>query len=190
MSQKKVPCYLTSERFVRLPDSKELAGLTIKRIAAVCLSGRFYMKNLIFAGFFLFLFALPCAAQTQETLCPKHIETPTYLPLARIAHISGIVALAVTIDADGKVSDVKVTNENDRGVKLLKIDAVHNIRLWTFRKPQSAPVTLMVTYDFQLDDKLPLEGVHNYPAVIVVTYDLPDRVTIRGNGVVVMPDTQ
>jgi TonB family protein len=142
---------------------------------------RFVMKKLMFAGFLPFLSAFPCMGQTQQSLCPKHIETPTYPSIARSAHVSGLVVLTLTIDADGKVGDVKVTNEDQRFVKLLERSAVGNIRLWTFTKPQSAPSKQNVTYDFQLDDKLPLAGVNHYPDVTLVTYDLPDRVTIRTN---------
>jgi TonB family protein len=143
------------------------------------------MKKLMCSGFLPFLLALSCMDQTQQSICPKHIETPTYPAIARTAHVSGIVALTLTIDADGKVSDVKVTNEDERFVKLLERSAVDNIRLWTFTKPQSAPSKQNVTYDFQLDDKLPLAGVNNYPLVTLVTYDLPDRVTIRANSQVI-----
>jgi TonB family protein len=139
------------------------------------------MKKLMYSGFFSLFLTLSCMGQVKESLCPKHIETPTYPPIARTAHISGMVALTLTIDADGKVSDVKVTNEEERFVKLLAKGAVNNIRLWTFTKPQSAPVKQTVTYDFQLDDKLPVAGAHNYPRVTFVSYDLPDRITIRTN---------
>jgi TonB family protein len=139
------------------------------------------MKKLMFSGCLPFLLALSCMSQTQQPLCPKHIETPTYASIAKFAHISGTVVLTLTIDADGKVSDVKVTNEDERFAKLLGIVAVANIRLWTFAKPQSAPYKQNITYDFQLDDKLPLAGVNDYPDVTFVTYDLPDRVTIRAN---------
>lgn len=139
------------------------------------------MKKLTFCGFLLFLLALSCMSQTQQSLCPKHIETPEYPAIARTAHISGVVVLTLTVDADGKVSDVKVTNEDERFVKLLERGAVENIRLWTFAKPQSAPFKQDITYDFQLDDKLPLAGVNDYPNVTLVSYDLPDRVTIRAN---------
>jgi TonB family protein len=139
------------------------------------------MKKLICAGLLPFLLAFPCMSQTQESLCPKHIETPEYASIARTAHISGVVVMTLTIDAEGKVSDVKVTNEDQRFVKLLEIGAIKNIRLWTFAKPQSGPFTSTITYDFQIDDKLPLAGVKAYPTMTLVTYDLPGRVTIRTN---------
>jgi TonB family protein len=139
------------------------------------------MKTLMCSGFLILVVTLSCMGQTQQSLCPKHIETPAYPPIARTAHVSGIVALTLTIDADGKVSDVTVTNEDEPFVKLLEKSAVSNIRLWTFTKPQSAPAKQNVIYDFQFDDKLPLAGPNNYPDVTIVTYDLPDRVTVRTN---------
>lgn len=139
------------------------------------------MKKQMLSACLPFLLALSCTSQTQQPLCPKHIETPTYSQLARTAHVSGTVVLTLTIDADGKVSDVKVTNEDERSVKLLAIGAVTNVRLWTFTKPQFAPFEQNITYVFQLDDKLPLAGVNNYPSVTIVTYDLPERVMIRAN---------
>ena len=145
------------------------------------------MKKLMFSGCLPFLLALSCMSQTQQPLCPKHIETPTYSAIARTAHVSGTVVLTLTIDADGKVSNVEVTNEDERFVKLLERSAVANIRLWTFAKPQSAPFKQNITYVFQLDDKLPLAGVNDNPDVTFVTYDLPERVTIRANNHVLEP---
>lgn len=145
------------------------------------------MKKLMFSGCLPFLFALSCMSQTQQPLCPKHIETPTYSTIAKTAHVSGTVVMTLTIDADGKVSDVKVTNHDERFAKLLGVGAVANVRLWTFSKPQSAPFKQSITYDFRLDDKLPLAGVNDNPDVTLVTYDLPDRVTIRANNHVLEP---
>jgi TonB family protein len=144
------------------------------------------MKTLILSGCLVFLLALSsCMSQPQPPLCPKHIETPRYSPVAKMAGISGAVMLTLIIDADGKVSDVKVTNEDQQFVKLLAHWAVDNVRLWTFAKPQSAPYKQNITYDFQIDGKLPLAGVDDYPDVTFVTYDLPDRVTVRANNHVV-----
>jgi hypothetical protein len=149
------------------------------KVSAVC--REIFVKKLMLSGCLPFLWVLSCMGQTRQSLCPKHIETPTYAAIARTAHISGRVLMTLTINADGKVGDVAVTNEDERSVKLLEIGAVANIRLWTFAKPQSAPYKQNITYDFQLDDKLPLAGVKNYPDVTYVTYDLPDLVTIRAN---------
>jgi Gram-negative bacterial TonB protein C-terminal len=145
------------------------------------------MKKLMLSGCLPFLLALSCMSQTQQPLCPKHIETPTNSSIARTAHVSGTVVMTLTIDADGKVSHVKVTNENEQFVKLLERTAITNIHLWTFAKPPSAPFKQSIAYDFRLDDKLPPASNDN-PIVTYVTYDLPNRVTIRTNGSVINPN--
>jgi TonB family protein len=54
----------------------------------------------------LFLVATISFGQTQTAICPKHIETPEYPPLARQTRLMGEVVLSVTIDADGRVERV------------------------------------------------------------------------------------
>jgi TonB family protein len=117
--------------------------------------------------------------QSQEPLCPKHIEIPVYPSIARTAHITGKVILILTLDADGKVSDLEVANEDDKGVGLLKLAATDNIRHWTFAKPPSAPYTQTIVYDFELVASLP--GDDGYHPIVKVTFDLPERVTISAN---------
>jgi outer membrane biosynthesis protein TonB len=51
----------------------------------------------------LLLVATVSSAQTQPAICPRHIETPEYPPLARVTRLMGEVVLSVTIDADGMV---------------------------------------------------------------------------------------
>ena len=85
--------------------------------------------------------AWSCLAQTPGAVCPQHIETPAYPPIARIAHVTGKVILKLTLDADGKVSDAKVVNDDDKGVGLLKLGSIDNVHLWSFAKPPTAPYT-------------------------------------------------
>ena len=140
---------------------------------------------LILCGSLPLFLTFSCTSRTQQPLCPRHIETPEYATIAKAAHVTGTVVMMLTIDSTGKVSDVKVENATERFVKLLAFGAVANVRLWTFAKPQSAPFAQRITYDFQLDDKLPLAGVDNNPDMTIVTYDLPGLVTIRANNHVV-----
>ena len=128
-------------------------------------------------GYVWLCLAYTCFGQSQEPLCPKHIEIPAYPPIARTANIIGKVILTLSLDADSKVSDVKVANEDDKGVGLLKLAATDNVRLWTFAKPPLAPYTQTIVYDFELDPSLPAD---DHP-IIKVTFDLPDRVTISAN---------
>jgi TonB family protein len=121
-----------------------------------------------------------CLGQTaQDSLCPKHIESPVYPAIARVAHVSGQVILALTIDANGNVSGARVTNEDDKGVRLLELNATANARLWTFAMPPRAPFTATMVYDFELDDSLP--GDDGSHPITKVTYDLPGRVLISAN---------
>lgn len=115
----------------------------------------------------VFCSAISCFAQSQQPLCPRHIETPTYPPIARGAHVSGKVILKITIDADGKVSDAEVTNT---GVNLLRQGAIDNVRQWTFEKPPVAPYTETLTFDYELVPQLGMPSK--------ATFDLPDHVTI------------
>ncbi|MGB7669234.1 MAG: energy transducer TonB, partial [Candidatus Acidiferrales bacterium] len=104
--------------------------------------------RLAICSFLLFCLAGTCAAQVQPALCPRHIETPFYPQIALMAHVTGKVIVAVTIAADGKISDAKVIN-HDNFVKLLGANAVENIRHWTFVRPPTAPYTEAVTYDYE-----------------------------------------
>ena len=65
------------------------------------------MKKSIVSSLF-FLVTTISVGQTQPAICPKHIETPEYPPLARQTRMLGEIALSVTIDADGRVENVKV----------------------------------------------------------------------------------
>jgi hypothetical protein len=120
-----------------------------------------------------------CFGQTQNAVCPMHIETPRYPPLARTAHVTGKVILTLILDADGKVSEVKAANEGEKSVGILKLSAIDNIRLWTFAKPPTAPYPQTIVYAYELDDSLP--GDDGDHPITKVTYDLPDRVTISAN---------
>lgn len=81
----------------------------------------------------LCMFAVPCLGQTQPPICPKHIESPTYPPLARQARLMGEVTLSVTVDAEGKVQHVMALpgSANRQAPKLLRDSAVENMQQWT-----------------------------------------------------------
>jgi TonB family protein len=137
------------------------------------------MNKTAACSFLWLCLAYSCSGQSQEALCPKHIEVPVYPILAKTAHITGKVVLIVTLDIDGKVSDVKVANEDDKGVGLLKLAVTDNIRHWTFAKPPAAPYTQTIVYDFEFDPSLPADdGNHS---IVRVTFDLPDRISISTN---------
>jgi hypothetical protein len=129
-------------------------------------------------GFLLFCFIGTCFGQAGEPLCPKHIETPVYPSIAQIANVTGKVSLELTIDAGGKVGDVKATTteSNVPGSHLLEGMTVTNIRRWTFAKPPLASYKQTIMYDYEIDKSVPLDGPTK------VAFDLPERVTIVGSG--------
>jgi TonB family protein len=111
-------------------------------------------------GLLLLWLAGACFGQAQEPLCPRHIETPGYPPIARTANLSGKVTLAVTIDKDGSVKSAEAgTGESvTQAHPVLRKNTVENIQHWTFVKPPFAPYTETVVYDYEFDQSLPPEG--------------------------------
>jgi TonB family protein len=141
------------------------------------------MKKVAF-GCLMLCMAAACFGQDQAALCPRHIEAPGYPAIARTAHVTGKVTLAVTIDADGKVVHVDATVDDPRqqAHPLLQKFAVENMQHWTFAKPPSAPYTQIIVYDYEFDQALPTSGgKSSLPAITKTTFDLPDHVTIATN---------
>lgn len=136
------------------------------------------MKKKLAGAFLSFCGAVACFAQAPPALCPRHIETPGYPTLARVAHITGRVILAITIDSEGNVTDAKVTNDT-KSIGVLEPGSISNIRLWTFAKPLTSPYSQTIVYDYELDASLPGDD-GNHP-IVKVNFDLPDRVTISAN---------
>lgn len=130
------------------------------------------------------IFVVPCLGQTQHAVCPTHIESPTYPPLARQALLTGEVVLSVTVDADGKVQHVTVLpgDTKRQAHKLLRDSAVENMQNWAFSKPPTAPYTEVIVYDYETDPSLPPSGgPKRLPVLIKVIFDLPGRVRISMN---------
>jgi len=119
-----------------------------------------------------------CFAQGEKPLCPKHIEAPSYPQIAHAVHVTGTVTLALTIDAEGKVSDVKAKTLSP----LLERSTLDNIREWTFEKPLAAPFMQTIVYDYRIDQSGKANGTK-------VTFDLPDHVTITAEPLTVQTQT-
>ena len=142
-------------------------------------------------GCALFCMAAACFGQDQGGLCPKHIETPQYPPLAHQAHITGKIILTVTLDADGKVKHVepRADNLNLKAHSILQNSAVENMQHWTFAVPPFAPYTQAIIYNYEFDSTLPPSGgPSSLPSITKVTIDLPDQVNILINGEIIGPD--
>jgi TonB family protein len=138
----------------------------------------------ILAGCLLVWLSGSSFGQEEKPLCPRHIETPGYPQIARVAHVEGILTLAVTIDADGNVADAEVANDDKRaGVALLKRFAIFNVRTWIFTKPPSVPYKVTIVYDYEIDKSLPLDDPK-----VNVKFDLPDHVMIVASDVSTQTD--
>jgi protein TonB len=75
---------------------------------------------------------------------------PSYPPLARAAHVEGIVILEATIGEDGGVRDVRLL----RSIPLLNAAAIEAVRQWRFTPTllngQPVPIVMTVTVAFNL----------------------------------------
>jgi len=76
----------------------------------------------------------------------EHAVPPEYPALAKMARIQGDVILAVTIDEDGKVTNLEV----EGGHPLLAKAALDAVRQWKYSKPAVAPMHFEVTVHFEL----------------------------------------
>jgi len=75
---------------------------------------------------------------------------PSYPPIARAAHVEGIVILEAVIGEDGAVRDVRVL----RSIPLLNDAAIEAVRQWRFTPTllngQPVPIVMTVTVAFKL----------------------------------------
>lgn len=82
-------------------------------------------KRLILASSLLLALAMPCGAEDRAV---KQRIAPEYPELAKRMRITGTVKMSVTVDADGKVTDVKVISGN----RMLSVAAEEAVRKWKF----------------------------------------------------------
>jgi len=104
--------------------------------------------------------SLRVAAQGSNVALPMvaRAAVPLYPPLARAAHVQGVVHVKITTDGH-RVSDTHVED----GHKLLAAAAEENARTWEFATHE--PTTFTVTYHYILDAKL--KGNPNNPTVVL-----------------------
>ncbi|HEV2417515.1 MAG TPA: M56 family metallopeptidase [Terriglobia bacterium] len=88
--------------------------------------------------------ALPFTA--PPGLRPVYAPAPSYPPLARMARIQANVVLGITVDHEGKVSNISVIS----GHPLLVKAAVDAVSQWKFAPSANAPVEARVTIPFRL----------------------------------------
>ena len=89
----------------------------------------------------VFAFTLPARAGDERAI--KSRVTPVYPELAKRMHITGEVKLEATVDAQGKVKDVKAISGNH----MLEVAAEDAVRQWKFA-PGDGDSVVPVTVNF------------------------------------------
>ncbi|HMD78334.1 MAG TPA: energy transducer TonB [Terracidiphilus sp.] len=87
--------------------------------------------------------AMPARAADERAV--KSRVPPVYPEIAKRMKITGTVMIEATVDADGKVTDVKTLSGNHA----LSIAAEDAVRKWRF-VPASSPSTVDVSVNFAL----------------------------------------
>jgi hypothetical protein len=134
--------------------------------------------NRIGLVFLVFALTGPTVTKAQKVLCVRHIEAPQYDDIALAAHVTGIVTLEVTIDADGQVAQILRVG----GPDVLSKSAQENVKKWSFDNLSKAPLVLNMIYDYRI------LGKPSDKAVTSATFDLPGHVTVIVNPVSIETD--
>jgi TonB family protein len=90
----------------------------------------------------LLAFCLPSGAEDRAV---KSRVAPVYPEIAKRMRIEGVIVMTVTVDAEGKVTDVKTISGN----RTLSIAAEDAVRKWRF-VPGTAGDTVQVSMNFAL----------------------------------------
>jgi TonB family protein len=91
------------------------------------------------------LFSLSVPARAGDDRAVKVRVPPVYPEIAKRMKITGAVTLSVTIDATGKVTDVKEVSGN----RMLSVAAEDAVRKWRF-EAGTGTATVEVTLNFAL----------------------------------------
>src|SRR5579872_250896 len=105
---------------------------------------RSYWKRLIAAALLL-MFGFSLYARATDERAVRSRVAPVYPEIAKRMKISGAVKLKVTVDADGKVTDV----ENVSGNHTLSVAAEDAVRRWKFA-PGTGSSNVTVELNFEL----------------------------------------
>jgi TonB family protein len=99
--------------------------------------------RLIQAAALALMVTLAMPARAADTRAVKTRVTPVYPEIAKRIRVSGMVQLTVTVDAQGKVTDVQPLSGN----RVLSAAAEEAVRNWRFEPGPSAS-TVVVTVNF------------------------------------------
>ncbi|MGA2887428.1 MAG: energy transducer TonB [Terracidiphilus sp.] len=119
---------MDKDRFQPRPNRLRHASLKLMQAAALAL-----------------VVALAMPAKAADERAVKLKVPPSYPEIAKRMKITGVVKLTVTVDQEGKVTDVKVVSGNG----MLSIAAEEAVRKWKF-EPGPGTSTLEVALNFAL----------------------------------------
>jgi TonB family protein len=91
------------------------------------------------------IMALAMPARSADERAVKSRVPPNYPEIAKRMRVSGVVRLTVTVDPDGKVTDVKPLSGNS----ILSAAAEEAVRKWRF-EPGPGATTVEVSVNFAL----------------------------------------
>jgi hypothetical protein len=94
------------------------------------------------------------------------------IAFAHVAHIDRHIVVTATIDGNGTVIETRAT-----GQLMLAKSAMKNLRLWTFERRHS-PWEQSIVYDHRVEGTATCDVSPS-----LVTFDLPDHMTIIANPV-------
>jgi hypothetical protein len=101
--------------------------------------------------------ALLCAAKGQQSSCAIHTMTedaaPTYVRMARAAHISGDVVLSTTFDQRGNLENIRAVS----GPVMLTSGAIDFVRTWHANQDDDSR-SCMVTIHYAISGDTGCEG--------------------------------
>jgi len=99
--------------------------------------------RMLSAAALLGMLVLPCRAEPRAV---KSKVAPVYPEIARRLHVTGVVKLEVTVDADGKVTEVKTVSGNHT----LAVAAEEAVQKWRFA-PGSGESTFDLDINFEMN---------------------------------------
>ncbi|HEY1255866.1 MAG TPA: energy transducer TonB [Terracidiphilus sp.] len=100
-------------------------------------------RRLVLAAALALTLAVPAGAEDRAV---KQRVSPSYPEIAKRMRIEGVVKLSVTVDAEGKVTDVKTVAGNH----MLSIAAEDAVRKWKFESGTgSATVDVSMSFALQ-----------------------------------------
>jgi TonB family protein len=113
------------------------------------------------------------ALASCRTEPPKVVQAvaPNYLQVARLAHVEGVIVVAVGIGPNGKVSNAKV--RSGPALILLRQECLTTARKWLFAASSKQTRSANLSFEFVIDDALDKDALPE------VSFSPPYNVAIR-----------